>query len=91
MRGWDFFANDNNPADDNGHGTYVAGTIAAAGNNGQGVAGVAEAKILPLKFLAADGSGTTSGRSPRSTVTKMRRDHGEHPHDEQQLGRRRRL
>ncbi len=59
-RGWDFANNDNNPMDDNGHGTHVAGTIAATGNNGTGVAGVANAKVLPLKFLAADGSGSIS-------------------------------
>jgi len=59
-RGWDFANNDNNPMDDNGHGTHVAGTIAATGNNGTGVAGVVNAKILPLKFLDALGSGSIS-------------------------------
>ena len=59
-RGWDFANGDNNPADDNGHGTHVAGTVAATGNNGLGVAGVTwSSKIMPLKFLGADGSGTT--------------------------------
>jgi len=33
-RGWDFINGDNNPADDQGHGTHVAGTIGAVGNNG---------------------------------------------------------
>lgn len=44
--------------DDNGHGTHVAGTIAAA-ENGSGVVGVApEAKLLIGKVLGKDGSGS---------------------------------
>ena len=59
--GWDFVNNDNNPMDDHGHGTHVAGTIDAAGNNAVGVAGVNwNARIMPLKFLDAQGSGTTA-------------------------------
>ncbi|MEE9269903.1 MAG: S8 family serine peptidase [Candidatus Krumholzibacteria bacterium] len=58
VRGWDFANNDNNPMDDNRHGTHVAGTIAAVGNNGVGVVGVSwSARIMPLKFLHANGSG----------------------------------
>src|SRR5207237_3146432 len=50
-----------NPMDDNGHGTHTAGTIAAVGNNGVGVSGVSwHSKIMALKFLAADGSGSTA-------------------------------
>ncbi len=56
--GWDFVNGDNDPLDDNGHGTHVAGTIAAQGGNGEGVAGVAwTARLVALKFLGADGSG----------------------------------
>ncbi|MEW6324188.1 MAG: S8 family serine peptidase [Nitrospirota bacterium] len=59
--GYDFLNEDNNPFDDHGHGTHVAGTIGAAGNNGIGVAGVNwTAKIAALKFLSAGGSGSTS-------------------------------
>jgi subtilisin-like proprotein convertase family protein len=47
--------------DDNGHGTHVAGTIGAVGNNGVGVAGVNwHARIMALKFLDSSGSGYTS-------------------------------
>ncbi|MCC5789070.1 MAG: immunoglobulin domain-containing protein [Opitutales bacterium] len=46
------------PMDDQGHGTHVAGTIAAVGNNNEGVVGVAwEAQIMGLKFLSAQGGG----------------------------------
>jgi subtilisin family serine protease len=48
-------------ADDNGHGTHVAGTIAAK-HDGKGVVGVApDARIYSVKVLDADGSGTLSG------------------------------
>jgi subtilisin family serine protease/uncharacterized protein YhfF len=57
-RGWDFLNDDNDPFDDNGHGTHVAGTIGAVGDNGTGVVGVNWAvRLMPLKFLGANGSG----------------------------------
>lgn len=47
--------------DDNGHGTHVAGTIGAVGNNGEGVAGVVwNVKLLGAKFLSSTGSGSTA-------------------------------
>ncbi len=59
--GYDFANNDADPLDDNGHGTHVAGTIGAVGNNGVGVAGINwRVKLAALKFLDADGSGYTS-------------------------------
>jgi thermitase len=58
LPGHDFVNNDDNPADDNGHGTMAAGVIAAAGYDGKGVAGVCWAcKILPVKVLDAKGGG----------------------------------
>ena len=60
-RGWDFVNDDNNPNDDNGHGSHVAGIIGAVGNNATGVAGVNwDVQLMPLKFLSANGSGTTA-------------------------------
>ena len=58
--GYDFANNDADPADDNGHGTHVAGTVAARAN-GTGVIGVApEARLYALKVLSASGSGNFS-------------------------------
>lgn len=58
--GYDFVNNDGDPFDDEGHGTHVAGTIAAEGNNGIGVTGVTwSAQIMALKFLDEFGFGST--------------------------------
>jgi subtilisin family serine protease len=60
VMGWDFVNKDNDPWDDHGHGTHVAGTIGAVGNNGVGVIGVSpNVTLMPLKFLGAGGAGTT--------------------------------
>ncbi|MCK4889876.1 MAG: S8 family serine peptidase [Candidatus Aminicenantes bacterium] len=57
--GWDFVNNDNDPTDDEGHGSHVAGTIAQTTNNGAGVAGIAyNATIMPVKVLDKRGSGS---------------------------------
>jgi subtilisin family serine protease len=60
--GWNFVNNTNNPLDDHGHGTHTAGTIAAMGNNGVGVVGVAfNTQIMALKFLSSSGVGSDLG------------------------------
>jgi subtilisin family serine protease len=60
-RGWNFINETNDPMDDLGHGTHCSGIIAGVGNNGIGVTGINwTAKIMPLKFLDAGGSGYAS-------------------------------
>jgi subtilisin family serine protease len=63
INGWDFFRNDNSVYDrwdGENHGTHIAGTIAAA-LNGYGISGVAPAvRVMPLKFMGPDGTGTTA-------------------------------
>ncbi|MBK7404660.1 MAG: S8 family serine peptidase [Phycisphaerales bacterium] len=61
IHGYDFYNNDGDPMDDNGHGTHTSGTIGARGNNGIGVAGVNwQCSLVGLKFLSSGGSGATS-------------------------------
>lgn len=57
FRGWDFVNRDNDPMDDNNHGTHISGLVAAK-NDGVGMTGTAPtAKIMPLKILDSTGSG----------------------------------
>lgn len=59
--GWNFNGDRNNPADDNGHGTHVSGTIAAIGNNTRGIVGVAPwVRIMALKVCNSNGSCASS-------------------------------
>jgi subtilisin family serine protease len=59
--GYDFVNNDSVPADDDGHGTAVAGVIAAQGKNGIGIAGVCwKCRIMPVKVLDSTGEGADS-------------------------------
>jgi len=60
--GWNFVTNTNNPFDDHGHGSHVAGLIGATGNNGTGVAGVAwNVQLVALKMFDSQGRGYMNG------------------------------
>jgi serine protease len=72
--GYDFIHDDTVPADDHGHGSHCAGTIAQSTNNGRGCAGVAPgARIMPLKVLSSHGSGTASDIA---AAIRFAADHG---------------
>lgn len=59
IRGWDFVNDDNDPKDDNYHGTHVAGIIGAVGNNNTGVVGVCwQVEIMNLKSYDENQEGT---------------------------------
>ncbi|GAB7386729.1 hypothetical protein BSNK01_05650 [Bacillaceae bacterium] len=58
--GYNVLTDDDHPQDDNGHGTHVAGIIAAETNNREGVAGITwYNRIMPIKAIGADGTGTS--------------------------------
>ncbi len=61
LPGYDFVDNDADPTDENGHGTHVAGILAAGIDNGLGIAGVAgRVKILPVRVLNSTNAGWMS-------------------------------
>ena len=78
VHGYDFVgANDSNPYDDHGHGTHVAGTVSAVGNNGIGVAGVNwNAKVMALKFLDTSGGGSTADAVEAVNYATMMKNRG---------------
>jgi len=56
VNGWDFVNDDNDPSDDNGHGTQVTGIIAADTDNEQGIAGVCwNCRVMPVKVMQVSG------------------------------------
>jgi len=60
LGGWDFYENNSDSSDRDGHGTFVAGTIAQNTGNGEGVAGMAPgAAILPVKVMSDQGYGSS--------------------------------
>lgn len=60
LKGWDAVNEDADPMDDHGHGTHVAGIIAARQNNAEGIAGVSPtARVVAVKALNAQGLGTS--------------------------------
>ena len=61
VHGWNTLANNGNSKDDHGHGSHCAGIIGASGDNGIGISGINHSvSILPVKFLSAEGSGSTT-------------------------------
>src|SRR5262249_7462638 len=62
VKGWNFINDTKDVTDNQGHGTMVAGIIAAEGNNAKGVSGVMQkASLMPLKALDESGRGTIAG------------------------------
>ncbi len=76
-RGWDFYANDNDPMDENLHGTHTSGTMGAVGNNATGVAGMNwTVKILPMRFLGPCGNGSSADAALAHNYLTWMKQHG---------------
>jgi len=72
--GWNFYDNNSDSSDVNGHGTAVAGAAAASSNNGLGVASVAwGCNIMPIRISDPNGDGTLSAMASGLTWAA---DHG---------------
>lgn len=75
--GIDKVNDDSDPMDDHSHGTHVAGTIGAVGNNSVGVVGVNwTVRLMACKFLDANGSGFTSDAISCLEYVKLMKDRG---------------
>ncbi len=76
IKGYDFVFDDNDPMDEAGHGTSVAGVIAASTNNNTGIAGVAwNNKVLAVKALASNGSDVTGSYTDVANAIRYAADH----------------
>lgn len=72
LSGWDFYAGDNNPSDEQGHGTHCAGTIGAVGNNVTGVAGVCwQVSMVGIRFLGPYGGSTSDAIESVNYATEL--------------------
>ncbi|GAG03633.1 unnamed protein product, partial [marine sediment metagenome] len=61
IQGWDFYYVGGDPMDGHGHGSHVAGIIAAEGDNGEGIVGVAyDSKVMAVKVLTDSGGSSSS-------------------------------
>jgi subtilisin family serine protease len=80
VRGWDFHRNDNtvyDGGDGDKHGTHVAGTIGASGNNKVGVAGVAwNVTMISAKFLGPSGGSISNAVKAVDYFTDLKKRHG---------------
>lgn len=75
--GWDWWSNDKDPRDENGHGTHVAGTIGAVGNNNRGVTGVNwNVKLMALKIGGSGSSVSTSAAVSALNYVRNMRNRG---------------
>ncbi|MBU45751.1 MAG: peptidase S8 [Spirochaetaceae bacterium] len=55
--GWDYVDDDNDPTDEEGHGSHVAATIGAVGNNNKGISGVCQtADIMAVRVIGHEGA-----------------------------------